>query len=606
MYGNTFTLDLQVKHNEGSYALWLMYINSRIQLSDQLVAYDTALSAVCCRASASSEGDEMHASTCILDLFLQMMECFCLSGNVEKAIQRISGLFFPATDSNDPHCLILSDILTCLTISDKLIFWVCCVYLVIYRKLPDAVLQQFECEKELLAIQWPSVHLEDDQKQRAIKLIEMAVDSVEKYINSESLNGEINLRSVQSFAVSHIRIMAILDGLECCRSLLEKYIKLYPSCQELVLISARMQKHDFGHFSFVGFEEALSKWPKGVPGIQCIWNQYAEYALQNGRPGFAAELMNRWFHSVWKIQCSQGEISDPIVADILISSPESTSTSNLDFSVSDKNQMDLMFGYLNLSLHKLLQNDYNEARLAIDGALNAAAPENFKHCVREHAMLLLIDESEPKEDALIRWQLRLLNSYLDKARSFCNCESLARQFINNIEMPRVRQLITNLLSPISSDFSLINLVLEVWYGPSLLPQKFSKLKDLVDFVEAIMEIVPSNYQLAFSVFKLLNRDSNLTDTDIIPASVLFWACSTLVSAIFHAVPIAPEYVWVKAAGILGNITGIEAISERFYGRALYVYPFSINLWKCFYDLSKTKGDTETVVKAAREKGIELN
>ncbi|KAL5733279.1 hypothetical protein ACOSQ2_032971 [Xanthoceras sorbifolium] len=591
-----------VKNNEGSYVLWLMYINSRIQLDDRFIAYDAALSALCRHASAS-DGDEINTSACILDLFLQMVECLCMSGNIEKAIQRISGCFLAATNSNEPYSLLLSDILTCLTFSDKLIFWVCCVYLVIYRKLPDAVVQQFECGKELLSIEWPSVHLVDDEKLRAVKLVGTVVDSVESGVDNESLKNEINLRSLQHFAICHIRCMAALDGLECSRNLLDKYIKLYPSCLELVLISARLQEHDFGDLSFVGFEEALIKWPKEVPGIQCIWNQYAENALRSERTDFAKELMDRWFHSVWKVKYPQ-YVLVARGGDLSYGSSESTITSNPDISISDKNQMDVMFGFLNLSLHNLLQNDHNGAWLAIDRALKVAAPRNFKHCVREHAMFLHTHESGPNEDALISWQLNLLSRYLDIAQSFPHSEPLPRLFIDKIEKPRVQQLVRNLMSPISSDFSLVNLVLEVWYGPCLLPQNFSKLKDLVDFVEAIMEIVPSNYLLAFSVCKLLSRGYNPCDVNL--ASVLFWASSTLVSAIFHAVPVAPEYVWVEAAGTLGNIKGIEAISERFYKRALSVYPFSIKLWKCYYKLSETEGNTNTVVEAAREKGIELD
>ncbi|KAK1571340.1 hypothetical protein Q3G72_015369 [Acer saccharum] len=605
-YGGTMSVgkddmfSYAVKNNEGSYILWLMYINSRIQLDDRFVAYHAALSALCRHASAP-DGDEINASACILDLFLQMVECLCMSGNIEKAIQRISGFFLAATKSNEPYSLMLSDILTCLTFSDKLIFWVCCVYLIIYRKLPDAVAQQFECKKELLLIEWPFVHLVDGEKQRAVKLVGTVVDSVESGINSESLKDEINLRTLQCFAICHIRCMEALDGLECSRNLLDKYIKLYPSCLELVLMSARLQKHVFGDFR--GFEEALINWPKEVSGIQCIWNQYAEYALQSGRTGFAKELMDRWFHSIWKVKYPQYVLDDR-GGDISNGLPESTMTSYPDISVSDKNQMDVMFGFLNLSLHNLLQNDRNEAWLAIERALKVAAPENFKLCVRGHAMFLHTYESRPKEDALISWQLKLLSRYLDIAQSFPYYEPLPRLFINKIEKPRVQQLVRNLMSPTSSDFSLVNLVLEVWYGSSLLPQNFSKLKDLVDFVEAVMEIVPSNYLLAFSVCKLLSRGYNLGDGNL--TGVLFWASSTLVSAIFHAIPVAPEYVWVEAAGILGDITGIESISERFYKRALSVYPFSIKLWKCYYKLSETKGDANAVVEAAREKGIELD
>ncbi|XP_044512470.1 uncharacterized protein LOC123230347 [Mangifera indica] len=599
-YGKEDMFFHAVKHNEGSYGLWLMYINSRIQLDDQLGAYDAALSALC-RHASSSDGDERHASARILDVFLQMVECLCMSGNIEKVIRRISGLFLTATSSKEPHGLFLSDILTCLTISDKLIFWVSCLYLIIYRKLPDAVVQRFECEKELLAIEWPSIHLVNDEKQGIVKLVERAVDSVETYLNNESPKSEANLRSGQLFAVCHVKCMVALDDLECSWNLLEKYLKLYPSCLELVLTSVCLQKCDFGDSSFMGFEKALMKWPKEVPGIQCIWNQYAEYALLNGRPGFAKELMDRWFHSVWKVQFSEVDILDAMDAEISHGLLESTSISNLGFSVSSKNQMDVMFGLLNLSLRGLLQNHFNDARLAIDRALKVAAPENFNHCVREHATFLLTDRSGLKGDVV--WQLNLLKLYSDNARPFPCSEPLPRHFLNNIDKPRVQQLVTNLLSPISTDSSLVNLVLEVWYGPSLLPQTFSKLKDLVDFVEAIMEIVPSNYTLAFSVCKRLSGADN--PADVTPASVFFWASSTLVSALFQAMPIAPEYVWVEAADILGNVSGKKGISERFYKRALCIYPFSIKLWKCYYNQSNNKGDMNNIVEAAREKGIGL-
>ncbi|GAV76080.1 zf-C3H1 domain-containing protein [Cephalotus follicularis] len=594
---------IAVKSNERSYGLWLMCINSRIRLDDRLATYDAALMALC-RHSSVSNSFEMHSSACILDLFLQMMDCLCMSGNVGKALQRIYGLLPSAMSSDESHSPLLSDILTCLTISDKYIFWICCVYLVIYRKLPDAIAKGFECEKELLSIEWTSVPLVDDEKKRAIKLVEFAVDSVQACVNEGLHKSEINLKLAQHFALCHIRCMVALDGLECFRNMLDKYIKLFPSCLELILISARAQKHDCEDSSFLGFEEALSHWPKEVPGIQCIWNQYAEYALQNGRPEFAKELLVLWFRSVWKVKYPQYEFLGATNVDISHGSFESALTSSVDHSVSHLNQMDLMFGLINLSLHKLLQNEHIEAQLAIDRALKFAAPENFKHCMREHAIFLHNDELQLKGEASLSWQLKILNGYVNDARAFPVSVPLTRHFMDNIEKPRVCQLITNLLSPISSDYSLVNSVLEVWYGPSLLPQKFSKPKDLVDFVEAILDIVPSNYPLAFSVCKLLSRD--YSSGDVSSASILFWASSTLVNAIFHAIPIAPEYAWVEAAGILGNTTGMEAISVRFYKRALSIYPFSVKLWKCFYNLSNTTGDMNSVVEAAREKGIDID
>ncbi|KDP44997.1 hypothetical protein JCGZ_01497 [Jatropha curcas] len=591
-----------VKHNDRSYGLWLMYINSRLHLDDRLDAYDAALTALC-RHSSTYVKDEMYASACILDLFLQMMDCLCMSGNVEKGIERICALFPVATNSDEPHSSLLSDILACLTISDKFMFWVCCVYLVIYRKLPEAIVQKFECDKELLAIEWPYVHLVEMEKQRAMKLVEMAVDSVKVYANSESLGNETNLRSAQHFGVCHIRCMVVLEGLECCSSLLDDYMKMFPSCLEFTLISARIQMTYFEDTSFEGFEEALRNWPKETPGIHCIWNQYIECAFQKGHPDFAKELIVRWFDSFSEVQHPQKGKLDAKGTNSTDESLDLTSASNPDFLTSNSNNVDMTFGYLNLSLFKLLHSDHFEARNAMDKAFKAASAPFFKHCLREHAMFLFTYESQLKGDASISCHLNVLNGYLDDARALPPSEPLSRLFMNKIEKPRVRQLISNILSPVSYDFSLVNLVLEMWHGPSLIPQTFSQPKELVDFVEAILEIVPSNYQLAISACKLLSRGEQFTE--MAPGSMLYWASSALVNAIFHAVPIAPEYIWIDAAGILDGIAGIDLISERFYKRALSVYPFSIKLWNRYYNISKTRGDASSVLEAARGKGIGL-
>ena len=574
-----------------------MFINSRVQLDERLVAYDTALSALCHHASAS-EGDAKHASACVLDLFLQMLGCLCMSGNLKKAIQRIHGLFPSATNSDEPHSLSLSDVLSCLTITDKCIFWVCCIYLVIYRKLPDDVVQQFECEKELSAILWPSVCLRADEKQLALKLMETAVNSVESYFNKESLQCETTLRSAQLFAISHVRCVVAVEGLESSRNLLDKYTKLYPSCLELVLISTQTQKHDFG-----GFEDALSNWPKEAPGIQCIWNQYAEYALRNGSFDDAKEIMSRWYNSVWKVQYPQSHSFSGTSGDNSCCSWESALASNVDISVSGSSKMDAMFGLLNLSLYRLFQNYLTEARMIIDMSLKIATPEYFKHCVREHAMFMLTDGSELRDDLSINSILKILKGYLVVSRDFPVAEPLSRKFIQTIKKPRVQQLISNLLCPMSLDFSLLNLVLEVWHGQSLLPKDFTKLKDLVDFVEAVIEISPCNYQLAMSVCKILSRGQSCGDAS---ASVLFWGSSLLINAISEAIPAAPEFIWVEAAGILDNLMDNKSLSENFYKRALSLHPFSINLWKSYLNLSKITGNMDAVIAAARGKGIELH
>ncbi|PON49464.1 Tetratricopeptide-like helical domain containing protein [Parasponia andersonii] len=586
-----------VKYNEGSYELWLMYINSRAHLDDRLITYNSALLALCHNNSAP-DWDGIHASACILDLFLQMIDCLCMSGNAEKAIQKIFELLAADTNSDEPPVL-LSDIHSCLRISDKCIFWISCVYLVIYRKLPDAVVQQFECEKQVSEIEWPSIDLLDDEKQRAVKLMEKGVYSLDSLMKTESLKSDLNLRSAHFFAVNHIRCMAALDSLESCRNLLDKYLGLYPSCLELVLISLRTHKQDFVKQSFSGFEETLRNWPKEVPGIQCIWNQYAQCAVQNGGYDFGKKLMERWFHSVCEVHHLQnGTLHGMERENIILASDSILET------LSSLDPVDVMFGFLNLSLYKLLQNDRLGARIAVEKALKAAIPIYFKYCIGGHALFLLIDEPQLKKSASVRGMVDILGQYIGESLVFSVPEPLPRKFIDNIKKPRVRQLISNFFTPVSSDFSLVNLVLEVWCGPSLLLELLNEPRCLVDFVEGILDICSSNYELALCVCKLLSGHNN--STDVTPASLLFWASSNLVGAIFHAVPIPPERIWVEVASILGNnIMGVEVISQRFYRRALSVYPFSVKLWKYYQNLYTNPEVKKTIAEEAKSKGIDL-
>lgn len=591
-----------VKLCEESYVLWLMYINSRGKLADRLVAYDTALSVLCQHAAASPK-DIIHESPCILDLFLQMMHCLCMSGNVEKAIERSYGIFPTTTKSNEPHHLSLSEILNCLTVSDKCVFWVCCVYLVIYRRLPDAVVQKFESEKSLLDIEWPVVSLSEDDKEMAIKLVETAVESIDSFVYSESVKSEVNLRSAQLFALNHIRCMAALDNKECFRDLLDKYVKLYPSCIELVLASARIQKQDIDVDGFMGFEEAINRWPKEVPGIQCIWNQYIENAIHNRRIDLAKAITVRWFKCIWQVQNLPNggkEITDDGNS---CGSLGLDSKSVSDRFSSDHKQIDMMFGFLNLSLYNFLQNDKTEACIAFDKAKSTASFGGLEQCMKTYVMFLVYDAWSLKEDGSDGAIKRILELYADgSSQALLVPKVLTRKFVDNIKKPRVQHLIGNILSPVSFDCSLLNLILQSWFGSSLLPQTVSDPKHLVDFVEAIMEVVPHNFQLAIAVCKLLTKEYN---SDSNSASLWFWACSNLLNAILDAMPIPPEYVWVEAGELLHNSMGIETICDRFYRRALSVYPFSIMLWKCFYKLYMTSGDAKDAVDAAKQMGIEL-
>ncbi|KAF6163576.1 hypothetical protein GIB67_022141 [Kingdonia uniflora] len=580
--GKDDMLSQAINNYEGSYELWLMYINSRVKLEDCLLAYERALSALCRQAFADHDRDKMHFSACILDLLLQMMNCFCMSGGINKFVQRIYELL-------DHRTKFLTNILTCFTVSDRCIFWVCCVYLFIYRKLPDAVVHQFESEKApLFNIEWPSVKLTDGKKLRVMELLEMAVKSVALSTNGGTNQIESAHGMASMFAISHVKCIAVFEDVKCGK-LLEKYIRLYPTSLELVLISARLHKIYFGDLSFEGFEAALRNWPREIPGIQSIWNQYAQCALENEGIDFTKQLMDRWFHSDPRNHCLYSKTSDD--------------SDGGNFVACEP--MDLMFALLNFSLYKLMQKDTVEACLAIEKALTVAPVEEFRHCVREHAVFSLSDFSDQMEDANGSRVLSLLNSYLVDARALPVSDLLSRKFCQNVRKPRNRQLINNILGPISSDYSLLNLVLEAWYGPSLLPERFVELKDMVDFVEALMDYFPSNYQLAMSVCKFITKYSNSSST-FAPASVVFWTSSLLVNSICEAVPVAPEHSWVEVATVLCDLVEAQDIPEMFYQRGLSVYPFSMKLWKSYHKISKITGNTNMVIKAAIERGIKLD
>ncbi|KAI3705589.1 hypothetical protein L1987_75828 [Smallanthus sonchifolius] len=562
-----------IDHNDSSYELWLMFINSREKLDDRLLAYYIALSALCRHASTPNRVPEFDSER-ILDLFLQMINCLCSSGEVHNAIQKVYGLLSSTNRSTDLHAQSLPDIQKSLTIPDRCVLWICSIYLLMYKKLPDTIIQQFECQKELSAIEWHSVQLTDVEKQQAVTLIEFA----NEYIDIKSYQCKRTAIS-QQFALNHIKCRAVLKGFDSCKDLLKKYIQLYPSCFELVLLSIRVNRFDSTESTFAAFEEALTNWV-GEHGIQCIWNQYAGYALESGKVDFAKEMMERWFHSISE--------THNLKTDIL----------NTSAWISSLTQTDTVFGLLNLSLHKKLQNDHTEARIAIEQAFEVASSDDYNDCVKEHAMCVLKKDFGFGRARLDRF-LNMMNRYLKDARLLPSPEPLSRSFIKSIGKPKMQKLVNNLLCPVSSDSSLLNLVLESCFGPSLLPFEASERPtDVIDLAQAVMEMRPANYRLALCICK------NQSDAS---ATISFWASVQLIDSLFQAVPVAPESVFVEAAGLLKNMVGFRSILESFHKRALSVYPFSLRLWKSYSGLygDDNTNQSNAVIEMARLKGIKL-
>ncbi|KAL5992043.1 hypothetical protein ACLOJK_012956 [Asimina triloba] len=599
LYYTTVLSLSQIRHNEACYELWLMFINSRMHFGDRLDAFDSALSTLCRLASTPIKVSK-YSSACILDLFLQMIEFLRMSGEMEKAVSRIYRVLPTAMDVNGSGTTWLTDFLSFLTISDQCIFWVSCVYLLTYMKLPEMVVQRFECEQDLLfELEWPSIELKSDKKDQVMETMNVAVSalSVNSELDERYHYQQTSLRSAHSMAVNHVKCVAAVDGLECVENLLVKYLKLYPTCIELTLTLARLRKDSSGEECYDGFEDALCNWPRDGSGIQCLWHQYAEYALENGSIGLAEELMLRWFESSWKVQDAESGSVDNGKSGL--NSSLSSDSAKLH-SNAHLNSKDQLFGLLNLSLHRLLQKDQVQARVTIDKAMKLAAGEDLKHCVREHASFVL--SGRPDLDASISDVLNILLGYLADAGCFPVCKPLSRRFDKSIHKPRVRKLINAILGPVSLDCSLMNSILRDLYGPSLLPKNFVKLKDLVDFVEGLMEILPANYQLALSTCRLLTQNPNSCGTA--SANTIFWASCLLVNCIFQAFPVVPECYWVEAADILCNLD-MDIVSERFHHQAITVYPFSVGLWSSYLNLAKKSGKADAVLDAAREWGIDL-
>ncbi|KAL0915748.1 hypothetical protein M5K25_013201 [Dendrobium thyrsiflorum] len=577
-----------VRYNKGSYELWLLYIDSRILFEDRLNAYDGALN-VLCRIGGRDE--RKHLSPYILDIFLQMIDFLSMSGNVDKVIIRIYGLL-PSNEFDDRSGSPLRDICSCLTVPDRCLFWTSCIYFIVYEKLPQATVQQFEFVKSLpFGLDWPSAQLTSDRKTVALEVMKLATTEMASYLDDNP--NEIDQASFQSMhflAVSHVKCGAALLSFPAYTELLDKYLKLYPSCMELVLMAVRSRQNCVTDSEFLAFEEALYHWPKETPGIQCLWNQYLEYALTNDRIDLAEKVMARWYQDFPKFR----DFSS-FCALKTENSFDSSSHINSTGAVQSKTKDDA-FGFLNLFLYCILQKSAVDARCAIDKSLELAAPEDYNHFVMEHALFMAPNHIESQKHFPVRSLSSLINHYLADFRASFHLEPLSRRFIRTIKNPRIQQMVNNILGPVAITSTLVNSVLKICYGPSLLPENFGDIKEAFSFVEFLMEITPTNYELALSVYRICSRNLN---------SVKFWACTLLINSIFQSAPAAPELIWVEAADVLKNSESLE-INLRFHKQAISVYPFSVKLWQSYANLYSTTAENGEIIEAAQERGIDLN
>ncbi|CAN6472313.1 unnamed protein product [Victoria cruziana] len=593
-----------VRQNEYSYELWLMFINSRSSLSERLEAYDSALLKLC-HSIHTDKRERKYMSGCILDLFLQSVNTLCISGCKESTMSRIDELCSKKADKCNHKPAF--EIMPCLLLSDRCILWVSCIYLVVYGKLPDAVAECFEFDKQLpFGIEWPPIQLTEGDKSKALQLMSLAIDKTLISAESELHNEEESqIKSRQALAVNHIKCMAAL-GVECVTKLVDEYRKLYPSCIELLMLSVDARKHHYGgDVDLSLLEDSLHNWPKGFPGIEIIWNQYFGFALAKNGPTFVKDLMaTKWFPTAWRLQNSGSSINQAAAQndENVLSGPCLPPSFGQPVTCEYGNLQDKAYALLNLALYKLLHGDKDGAQSAMDKAVTAASAEDFKHLAVEHAAFSLSSASDLIREFRDGKLSSLLYRYIKASGSYLSPAPLSRGFLSCINKSRLRQLISNMMGPVSLDSCVVNSILKCWYGPSLLPGEYTDHKAIVDFVESLMDIFPANYKLALSICKsiaLLHDPCSISST-----AALFWASSVLVNSMLEAFPVAPEKTWTEAAEVLGCLD-MDVILERFHQLAISVYPFSISLWRSYFHLHRRLGDPASVVEAAKQRGIEL-
>ncbi|VAI13991.1 unnamed protein product [Triticum turgidum subsp. durum] len=591
-----------VQHNVYSYELWLMYINSRLRFDDRLDAYNDALSMLC-QMPADADNELKDRSAFILDIFLQMIYFLCMSGNVDKAISRIYGIL-PAATADCSGEKLLSDAISCLTVSDRCIFWISCLYISIYRKLPEEICDQLEFPKDIpRMLVWHPIELRVDNRRQVTELLKHVADKMSLDINETVKNGDPSyLKLSQFLAVNHISCLAALEGLQSSVDMLMKYMKEYPMCPNILLFAARICQKYGTCPGLKGFDELLMDWPKEVQGVQFLWNQYAEHALADNSE-LAEKILARWFEEYGKDGDlhSSAAVCMAEVGNEVSEQPSLAYTQEVCSGPSASE--DQVYWLLNLSLYRMLENNLQEAQVAVNKALKLARGESYEHCLREHAAINML-ERPSCTDTQARATLNLISGYLADLRNLPVKELLSRRFIQNVKKHKLRQLIDDTIGPASADSSVINSTLEVCYGQSLLPEKIGGVKYLVDFVESVMEVLPANYRLALAVGTFVVK--HYKGADPTSMGTRFWASSVLINAIFRAVPVAPESVWIEGANLLEKLQAAETV-KRFHQQATSVYPFSFKLWHAYLTACKASGsNTDSITEAARQRGIELN
>ncbi|BBN00864.1 hypothetical protein MPTK1_2g02780 [Marchantia polymorpha subsp. ruderalis] len=598
-----------IQYIPGSYELWLLYINSRPELSSRMEAYEKAIVALVENGNQSELLKE-DTSACLLDIALQMLYCMCVSGSMQDALTWVDDLIHDASTGVQKVFRrgSTSSLLSYLTPHDACILWVSCTYLSACGELPVVITRRLGCKHELsYTLSWSKGASSEKVKcARVMKTLSTAASSGRGCLSLEDPHPSMfdcNNRSKQMLGVNYVQCLAIYEGLDSAARLGKHLIDLYPTSVELVLVCARIEERRAGSDAGLKvFEEAVSCWPDDQPGIQRLWNQYAVHGWLRGGSTSVSKVLSKSIPS--RIHHPIARTEDPYSRNQTCESNDSTGRigvrtgSRLQDESSDiwshlrehyhsllfisgssegstfaqaRYDEDSVYGLINLALVEALSGDRAGSLSAINKAMRYAGLErDLKQCWKELACLQVLS-ADVKEQNL----LRLLDRCKTESCMLSQLKPLSFKVLEELKRPHVRKFFVDLLGPLPTDPSLLNCILEIWYGPSLLPSEvLHTKKDVFHFAEGILEAVPGNVEVALSLCKMVIQEGGSSISKSLSSAM--WASALLISSLQQSSPVAPEVYWVEAGVLLRHVTRDECL-EEYYLHALVKYPFSVAL-----------------------------
>ncbi|MCO5578665.1 hypothetical protein L7F22_032509 [Adiantum nelumboides] len=633
-----------VQHNEGSYELWMLFINTRWHLKDRLEAYESAIITIGSRVDLQCHPLERKSSL-LLDLALRKLNCLCTSGLNQEATNWITQFTLSASENRqglEMHERSSSlSLVNCLSRPDLCILWICCAYVILRRELPDRVVESLGCKQELFFQNiWSGLVNMSSCTSQAMKLMQIAASQGKGCMKLDVHEpGDKNLQLAKEvFAANFVQCAAVCEGLDCSLILAEKYSKKFSASVELTLLRARHEEHFHGKMASLEiFEEALTCWPLDQTGKMRLWNQYIECAYEAKGPDFVKGLLARCGKEIsdsdsFRFVCGNvGTIwkdpEQPICAvrqgssaSLGITDTPLQSTIQLLPLIVKQQQMkgsgsysqrfsfqDAVFSYMNLAFFETLNKDYKAARIALQNGLNVAVEaDSVRHCLNEIAVFIYkgLDSSSVLSPTVhSNKMLGLVDRCIVESQLIGAVYPLSKGFCETIKSRQVSQFVGSLVCPLATDSSFLNSLLESIHGPTLLPNELLAWPDRLDIAEKFLEILPSNVRLAASNCRAVQNKVSEFDSKSGPAT-LFWCTSLLIDSLCNASPEAPEPRWVEAGGFLKMLEA-DSLLEDFYWLALLVYPHSSLIWHGLLEISRKTGNFESALKSAKERGVKL-